>query len=356
MKYLTLLFVSGLLAGFVHATAPEEIKDKKIYEVPYVTNPPFGVLAWSQSDFFKDPKHRDSRFVDYNSDSAKGLILDATVERDVTKDAAAAERATTFAMAYNEKGWYLYIEGEEPLIAKLLDTLVDPKSPAMGEGYEIFFTPGMSGVPYYQIMTRTFKNEDPSFVDWGMASRHYRSLKTFVKVESLPLENGSGTFVFIPWESLYEWVPLNGETWRFSIIRWRPFGKAGGVTWGGKVHETGNFGLVRFQPAPPEVKTAAERRLLRYAWFKFLAEARTQTAFWSDPKLGDLNFYDEVLKPEVETLTKAGEVLGDPDQWNAETLKQGAPLLNDWMEFKYKVSELRSAYLLNKLFAGNQSK
>lgn len=331
----------------------DEIKGKKVYECPYIANPPNGVLAWSQSEFFKNPKNRESRFVDYDSKAAEGLILDATTERDVTKDAAAAERATTFAMAYNEKGWYIYIEGEEPLLAKLLDMLVDPKSPAQSEGFEIFFTPGMHDVPYYQIMTRTFKNAEPSFVDWGMTHRHYRSLKPYAKVESLPLENRAGTFVFIPWESLYEWMPLSGEYWRFSIIRWMPFGKAGGVTWGGKVHDTGNFGLVHFQPAPAEVKTAAEKRLLRYAWFKFLAESRTQTAFWSDPKIGDLDFYEQVFKPEVDALTAGGEALGDPDAWTAETVEKGRRFLNDWMEFKYKVSELRSDYLLDKLFAGN---
>jgi len=351
MKSLTLAFTSLLLAGLIHAAIPEEIKDKKIYEVPYVANPPYGVLAWSQSDLFKNPKNQESRFVDYNSNAAEGLILDATTERDVTKDDAATVRKTTFAMAYNEKGWYIYIEGEEPLVAKLVDSLVDPKSPGQSEGYEVFFTPGMHGVPYYQIMTKTFKNEEPAFVDWGMSHRHYRSLKSFAKVESLPLENGSGTFIFIPWESLYEWVPLEGDYWRFSIIRWMPFGKAGGVTWGGKVHDTGNFGLLHFQKATPEQKLATDQRLLKIAWFKYLAESKAQATYWSDPKIGDPEFYDQVLKPEIEKYTAAGEALGDPDTWTAESITKGQKDLADWMEFRFKAAELRTDYLNNKRFA-----
>ena len=356
MNKSAILLLSAVLtmAHSARAAEPDEIKGKKIYECPYVANPPFGVVAWSQSDLFKNPKNKESRFVDYNSEAALGLILDATAERDVTKDEKAQTRATTFAMAYNEKGWYIYIEGEEPLLEKLLDSLVDPKSPAQSEGYEIFFTPGMHGVPYYQIMTRTFKNEDPGFVDWGMSHRHYRSLESFAKVETLPLEKGSGTFVFIPWESLYEWIPVKGDYWRFSIIRWMPFGKAGGVTWGGKVHDTGNFGLVHFQPATADQKAAVEKRMLRIAWFKYLAESKAQTTFWSDAKIGDPEFYEQVLKPEVEKYTAAGEALGDPDTWSAESIEKSRKIMADWMEFNFKAGELRTEYLINKRFAENK--
>lgn len=323
----------------------------KIYECRYLADAPFGVLAWAQSDFRKDPKVREARFVDYNSDAAQKLVLDATAERDVTKDDLAQARSTSFSMAYDEKGWSIYIEGEEPLLDALLDAVVDPRSPALREGYEIFFTPGLHDVPYYQIMTRTFAPAEPQFVDWGMPHRHYRSLKGFARVEALPLEKRAGTFVFIPWEALYEYVPYDGATWRFSVIRWMPFGKAGGVTWGGKVHDTGNFGLVRFEAPPPEVRRKIERRLLRHAWFKFLAESRDQAAFWSDEKLGDAAFFETVLQPEIARNTEAGAALGDPDAWSDAAVQSGWKHLGDWMEFRYLVADLRNDYLVNKRFA-----
>ena len=346
------LFVCAMFGlGIAHGAEPAEVKGKKIYECPYVENPPYGVMAWSQSERMKVPANRESRFLDYNSKEAEGLILDATTERDVTKDEKAVGRTTTFSMAYNDKGWYIYIEGEEPLIGKLLDSLVDPKSPGLSEGYEIFFTPGLHDVPYYQIMTRTFKNSPPSFVDWGMTHRHYRSLENYARVESLPLENGSGTFVFIPWEALYDWIPVNGDYWRFSIIRWMPYGKAGGVTWGGKVHDTGNFGLVHFQPPTEAQRQLMEKRMLRIAWLKFQAESKQQATLWSDPKLGDLAFYEEVFKPAVDKFTAAGEALGDPDAWTPEQVAEGRKFLSDWMEFKFKTAELRSDYLVEKRFS-----
>lgn len=349
MKHPFLLLAALLIASTATAANLDEIKGKKVYECPYMENPPYGVTAWSQSAIVKDPKNGESRFVDYNSDAAKGLILDATTERDVTKDSNAAARRTAFYMAYNEKGWSIYIEGEEPLVKDLLDSLVDPRSPGRKEQYEIFFTPGMHEVPYYQLMTKTYADET-SFVDWGMPFRHYRSLKPYTHVESLPLEKGVGTFLFISWESLYEWVPVNGDYWRFSIVRWMPFGKAGGVTWGGQVHDTGNFGLVHFQPATPARKLATEKRLLRAAWFKYLAESRELTAFWSDAKLGDAEYYNQVLKPEVDKETAAGEALGNPDDWTPESVEKGWKIMGDWMEFQYKAAELRTAYLIGKRF------
>ncbi|HRJ72298.1 MAG TPA: hypothetical protein PLS03_08730 [Terrimicrobiaceae bacterium] len=350
MKSILHCLIPAFFAAAALAADPAEIAGKKIYECPYLENPPYGVMAWSTSDIVKNAKNVESRFVDYNSDAAKGLILDATAERDVTKDESVAVRKTSFAMAYNAKGWYIYIEGEEPLVKKLVDSLVDPKSPGRSESYEVFFTPGLHGVPYYQIMTRPYA-ESTSFVDWGMSHRHYRSLEGFAKVESIPLENGVGTFLFIPWESLYEWIPVNGDYWRFSIIRWMPFGKAGGVTWGGQVHDTGNFGLVHFQPATAKQKAAIEQRMLRIAWFKYLAQSKALSAYWSDAKVGDPVFYEEVLKPVVEKSTALGESLGDPETWNAESVAKARAIMEDWMEFNYKVAELRTDYLVNKRFA-----
>jgi hypothetical protein len=325
----------------------DEIAGKKIYESRYMHNAPYGVMAWSESSMVKGAQNKESRFVDYNSDAAKGLILDATTDRNVEKDAAVAARQTAFYSVYNEKGWYLYIEAEEPLINELLDNVVDPQSPARKEGYEIFFAPGLHTVPYYQIFTHPFAG-NTDYIDWGIPHRHYRSLKEYAKVESSPLEKGFGTFMFVPWEAMYERLPLNGDYWRFTIIRWMPFGKAGGTTWGGQVHDTGNFGLLHFEAPKAEQKLAMQKRVLRAAWFKYLATSKAATTYWSDAKIGDREFYDGILKPVIEEYSSLGQSLGKPDDWNAATLQKAAAVHDDWMEFEYKVSELRREYLLSK--------
>lgn len=346
MKLFVLTSVSSLmlLAASVNA---DELKAKAIYSCPFVDELPYGVVAWEQSELVRTPGN--SRFVDYASGSADTLVLDATLERDVSKEEDANPRKTTFWSAWNERGWHIYLKAEEPLVGQLLDTLVDPKSPGHSEMYELFFTPGLHEVPYYQMMIYPYAGK-ASFVDWGMEHRYYRSLESYVKVESLPLKDGIGTFIFVPWEALYDRLPLEGGSWRFSLIRWMPFAKAGGVTSGGQVHETGRGGIVQFQAPSPEQKLRLERRILRSAWFAFQAEANAAAAKWSDTKVGDPAFYEAVLKPEIGKQTATGTALGHPDEWRDEAIAQAWQLKGDWFEFRYKIGELRTEYLLDKLF------
>ncbi len=345
MKLSIILLSIGLWAAAISARAVTPAA-----EIPqpclFIDNAPQGVFAWEQSDLVRTPGN--SRFVDYASGSAETLVLDATVERSVSRDAEANPRRTTVWTVWNERGWYIYIRAEEPLVQNLLDTLVDPKSPGRSEMYEVFFTPGLHEVPYYQMMIYPYV-EKVSHVDWGMPHRNYRSLSSYVKVESQPLKVGVGTFIFVPWEALYERLPLEGATWRLSVIRWMPFAKAGGVTMGGQVHETGRFCLLEFQPPTPEQKLRARQRLLRSAWFSFQAEAKAAETSWSDAKVGDPLFFENVLEPEIEKQRAFGLNLGeDPYQWKADTLPDVTATASEWFEFRYKISELRTAYLLDK--------
>jgi len=330
-----------LLAAANGSMKADDIQGRKVYECRYMENAPYGVTAWSQSEMVKNGVGKESRFVPYNSEAAKGLILDATTTRDVNSNPELKGRETSFYMVYDAKGWYIYIHCAEPRIQSFVD---EQKDVAL----EMFFSPGLKNVPYYQMIVRQLKNSVTHY-DWGMPHRHYRSLKDRVRSESLPLETGFATFLFVPWETLYDRLPLDGDHWRFSVMRWGP-----SVTWGGKVHDTGNFGLVHFQPPTMSQRIDIKRRMLRAAWFKFQAAARKATTFWSDEELGDLNFYDGTLKPVIDRYTALGEAMGEPDSWNAETVKRGRAVLGDWMEFRYKVAELRTEYLIDKRFSDSK--
>ncbi len=340
MKNILLLTMVLVSFGSTHAR-------ERTYEVPYVEELPDGVAAWQYSGLLQNK--REARFEPYDKKAAEQLILDATAERGVTKEESALGRETAFRAAYDERGVGIYIEAQEPLIRELLDASVDPTSPAMMESFEVFFAPGLHEVPYYQMFIHTVKNT-ATFYDWGSPHRDYRSLKNHVQIEAKPSKAGFGLSIFIPWESIYENLPWENDTWRFSVIRWMPFGKAGGVTWGGRVHETGQFGLLRFQKPTAEQRLAIEGRLARYAWFHFLARAKEAEKFWSDEKIGDVEFYKQTLKPVIEEYTNIGETAGLPDEWTMASLDRIKPEQKDWLEFSYKVSELREKYLLKKRF------
>ena len=334
----TVLPVIALAFLSVVANA-DDIQGRKVYECRYMENAPYGVTAWSQSEMVKTGSGKESRFVPYNSEAAQKLILDATALREVTSNPELKGHETSFYMVYDAKGWYVYIHCEEPKIQTFVDEGKDIS-------LELFFAPGLERVPYYQMIVRQLKCQVNHY-DWGMPHRHYRSLKDSARTESLALDTGVATFIFIPWEVLYDRVPLAGDYWRFSVMRW------GGpsVTWGGKVHDTGNFGLVHFQPPNAKQRLDIEKRMLRAGWSKFRATAKETVTYWSDQQVGDLDFFNGTLKPVIDRYTMAGESLGEPDGWDDDAIEKGQAFLADWMEFKYKVAELRTEYLMDKRFS-----
>lgn len=310
--------------------------EPKTHTVRFEENIPYGVSAWNQSERVRKGIGKETRFVPYDAAAAGELTNDALVERGGGEKAAGDPRETAFWQAYDEKGWYIYVESKEPLIGDLVNQLVDPRSAGHKESYELFFSPGLKDVPYHQIFINPYQ-EKVTFYDWGTPHSEYRSLKDHAKVESLPLKDGVGTFVFIPWHLLYEHAPLDGGDWRFTLIRWMPFGKAGGVTWGGRVHETGRFGQVRFEKPNGDQRAAMEKRLLQYAWYKFQADSDQLKEYWSDEHIGDPKFYESVLAPEIARLNAAGEVMGN---------------LRDLMEFDYRCQALRTNHLKQTRLAG----
>ena len=323
----------------VCAFGADETHGRKVYECRYMKTPPAGVSGWSQSALVRSGEGRESRFVPYNSKAAQGLWLDATTTRDVSAEAVETARETAFHMVYNEEGWYTYFECREPELQDLLDRGKDVS-------LEIFFCPGMERVPYYQAIVRQLAGK-VTFYDWAMPHRHYRSLKGRTRIESLPIDGGVATAMFVPWDVLHDRLPLNGEHWRFSVMRW------GGVsmTWGGKVHDTGNFGLVKFEMPPAEVVHAIRSRMLRSAWITFSKSSHKAEELWSDEKIGDQAFYSTVLEPVIRKHRKLGESLGIAEAVTAAALEEAGPVMADWMEFAYVVSELRATYLTEKHFA-----
>ena len=320
---------------FLLILAPGLSASQKVYVCKYEENVPYGVMAWHQSERVQKGIGKENRFEPYDAKQAEALAADALIDRSGGNAGAVDPRETAFWQAYNEKGWSIYIESREPQVEELLNDLLNPRSAGNNESYEVFFAPGLERVPYYQIYVTQYQNK-ATFYDWGTPHGGYRSLKGQTYVESLPLKDGVGTFIFIPWHLLYEHAPLDGGEWRFTVIRWMPFSKSGGVTWGGQVHETGRFGRVVFEKPKAEQRQAIETRLRQYGWYKFKAESDQLKERWSDPHLGDPAFCNAVLVPEIDRITGEGMEKAD---------------LRDLMEFGYKAEALRTRYLIQKRFS-----
>lgn len=316
----------------------------KVYRCRYMENAPLGAAGWALSPLLNDKAYRESRFGDYNQQDAARLVTDATVERAFTRDKKKSYyfEHTGFYMVYDRAGWHIFVLSGEPNAERVL------ADGASSGSLEMYFSPGHKGETYYQWIIELPKGKLHLY-DWSSPHLHFRRLEGLFRTETIAFGKNWGTYIFIPWEALYDKLPLDSERWPFGVIRWTP---AGGITWGGKVHEIGKWGLVDWQKPAPQQGLAIKRNVLRKAWGKYQRSRQTQETFWTDDERGDPEFWNRALKPVLERLDGHGETLKAPEELadqDVELLFKNA--IGDWMEFDYLVSELRSAWIERKLFS-----
>lgn len=319
-------------------------KAEKVYKCRFMEQVPLGAGGWFLSDFIKDKANRESRFEDYDQRSANMLFTDVAADRSVSgntkKDVYFAN--TAFFMAYDIAGWHMFVLCGEP---ELKDILADGR----GAGaLEMYFSRGATGETYNQWIVRLPDGKLDSY-DWNSPHRFFRSMKDYFKSDTVTYNGQIGTYIFVPWEALYDKLPLDGAKWPFGFIRWTP---AGGITWGGRVHEIGQWGLVEWEKPSPEQALTIRKNIVRKAFGKYKKSREVATTHWTDKMLGDPQFYSECVEPVIQRLNKCGDSLKDIEKMNSQEVdalfKDAVP---DWMEFDYLVSELRSRYLQNRILA-----
>ncbi len=318
--------------------------ENKIYNCRYVENAPPGAGGWFMSEIIKGKEKRESRFSDYNRKSAAMLFADITAGRSTASGKKKLRdyylQNTAFYMVYNDKGWHIFFLSGEKNIENIL---ADGKSAG---ALEVFFTPGLNGESYYQWISN-LPDGKTSIYDWNSPHRGYRYLKDYLKTETVVSKKRIGTYVFIPWEALYDKLPLDGKAWKFSMIRWSP---GGGFTWGGRVHETGQWGHIQWQKPSREQNIRIKKNIVRRAWAEYNKTKKKLFSFWTDKELGDPDFYNKDLKPVVVRLDQPKGLMDKPDKLTGEQINElFKKYVHDWMEFDFIVAELRREYLENKL-------
>lgn len=350
-EYTALNEAAGVLIGLGEETAARALialadslrkPAEKTYTCRYVENAPPGAGGWFGSKLLEDPTAREGRFEEYNRQSAAMLFADITAGRETSGDSGKDYYTanTAFHMVYDTAGWHIFFLLGEP---ELEDRLADDKGLGL---LEVFFTPGESGESYYQWITRLPSGQTDVF-DWNSAHRHYRYLGNYLKAETATAKDRIGSYVFIPWEALYDKLPLDGKPWRFSIIRWSP---AGGFTWGGRVHETGAWGRIDWEAPGTEQLLKIKQRIVRRAWAKYNRSKQELTTFWTDEEIGDPDFYNSRLKAVIARLDAPAKLLAETGKPAAGQLEElFAQYVPDWMEFERLAAELRREYLNGKL-------
>lgn len=327
----------------------EQARVRNRYRCRFEKPMPLGAGGWAQSALIRDPSRREARFHPYPRGQEEMLLADMAAERAVDEKTQTAleGRDTAFFMGYDEKGWHMFIQSDEPNIETVM--MQEGKG---GSSLEMFFAPGQEGEAYYQWIIRLGTGE-VNLYNYNTPHRFYRNLELAprgFRTETAALEKGWGTSIFIPWESLYDKLPFmpgNESAWRFSIMRWGPVS----LTWGGKVHEPGRWGLIDWEPPSPEQRTAILRLLVQRAWWRFQAVKTEAAEYWQGSR-GDAAFYQQVLEPAIREQEQSGEQMKEVAQWTPERVEAVfGKQVPEWMEFRYRIEALRAGYLAEKLSA-----
>jgi hypothetical protein len=319
---------------------PIHAKAQQIYSAVFVERlPEMNPDQWEKISRRPSTIAKDDRLVKYGSEAANQLTNDSVI-RTLGKDTADPARPTSFMMAYNVKGWYLYIQSTEPAIAKA----IEQKSSQI---LEIFFSTTHPQDPLYSRIEVNLITGKASVSDQLGRTDDYRPLLNDLQVKSEILSNGQawGTCLFIPWEYFHDRLPFDGQKWSFTFMRW---GTGGGVTWGGKVHEKNGWGQIEWQVPTDAQRQSIQKAIIQHAWKQYQEQAADAQRYWQTYE-NDVTFYKQKVQPLVLAYNqKANDVLN--------VAKLSAPQVAElyinvryWMNFDMQIDRLRRDYLQNRL-------
>ncbi|MEF3303478.1 hypothetical protein [Paenibacillus sp. GYB003] len=330
MRYFALLLTlaiaasgSGRALAEDSAAAAEEAK--KVYEVTWTDEDLSTPMKWAGSTYFNNPQFKETRFENYNNG--------APIPPGGTRE-------TSFYMVYREDGVYLFLQSNEP------ETGADGKP--LQSSLELFVAAGEGDIPYSQLIVPT-SGTDIEYHEWQTEHRDHRPLKGSVRVESAAIPGAWGTLVVIPWEAVYDSIPLDGGYWQFNLIRWSP---SDAQTWGGQVHQPGKFNLLRFRQPTPKQRMAIQKYLLGKAWSKFQSVSAELTEHWlQDPATRDIRFYTRHVLPLIAKGSVPGTQMHKLDRMDETETGSMYRNVPDWMELRYNVDDKRLIYVKKMLMA-----
>ncbi len=332
----------------------------------------------------------DDSFVPVNPSVAAAAALDAGVQRRFVTGSDGT-RGTRFATGFNEAGWFVRIECDEPLLEEMKG------SDRTGERLEVFFAPG-ADAPYHHLSIALDGQvvEEVPLLEPGRAPF---PVAPFIRCKTAVVGNQWRVCFVIPFHAFSASAPVNGEeTWLFNIVRWMPYSKSGAVSWCGGVDDRSSWGSLSW-PAMSN-RNQVRRKIIEDAWKRASGQMFEMGVYWNlrgvdpefyakaieplwnsltdhrafnpadrhlkdlkkldDPKALLEEFYGKSGKPDVpaepsldnlfgETPALSPAGLEDPVKLAEAILDDLYAMVPDWMEFSKKVDELRRDWLLDQM-------
>jgi len=260
---------------------------------------------------------------------------------------------TRFAMGYNVTGWFVRIECDK------------------GEMVEVFFAPG-TNAPYYHLVidgaAQTIQErrrlEDGrgwrSLTGTVLISGGKESAR-FLQSRFVALTNEWRVGFTIPFDFFGEHAPLNGDVWRFNILRGLPDSQS-------MVNDDpASWWRIDWVKPNAITRTAIRKQMIRNAWRRYKDDLTELQVYWKLRGV-DPEFYETKIAPLATAdaiYERSNGKLIDLDKltppkvaedFSLDSVKSAEETLNDlyaripvWLEFQRRVDELRRDYLLDQL-------
>lgn len=222
-------------------------------------------------------------------------------------------------------------------------------------GYETYFVSGIDEAYDCFLVGSTDTHYEPAFVtqyDNGAGHRNFATSAGNLELSYLVEDESVTTLFSMSWKAFFNRIPQNGDEWSFEPIIWTQ----GGLSWGGSksVHNRSSYGGLIFDNLTPENRTMIKRKLLPAARGVYDQAKSSRGGFvenWSDPELGDREFYLECVEPMIKRLDEAaGKIKFEmTDAEVNEVFDQAAETM---FNINYKVAEMRREYLDEKRVRG----
>ena len=327
--------------------------DRRSYVCEFMDQAPTDPGSWLASPLLKNPGKMAKMDRKVSMENLEELLAtDAvTANRGVSAEGKAGESAETktdFCIVCDADGIRFFFLAADPKVGEVT------RGFASGGSYEGYLAAG-PGQPYYTFLVDLGAGTLSDEFRTMYPNRYFRIARAEDKtVQSLttPTDKGFATTLFYPWTLFYDRLPQNGDTWQFDNIRWT---RADGYSWAGSqsVHNRSSWGDIVFGGMTEKARREIKRRLVCKAYAKYKLEsnygARGDIVHWKDPELGDPAFFNAALAPLVDRLDRLGKLVSK-DMTDADVDQLFDQAVPDWMEFKYRAAELRTAWLSDKNF------
>lgn len=297
---------------------------KLVYEVTYTDDDLSTPLDWYNSAYFDDPDYKENRFVQY------------WWETPITPG---GPRDTGFYAVYRDDGIYIFFQSNEQER--------DSANVLKNSSIELFVKYGLGDIPYHQMIIHT-DGRDIEYYEWQTEYRDNLPLKGNVTVINEELPTGWGTLLIIPWSTAYKYVPLSGEDWEFSMIRWSP---SHSPTWGGKVHQVGRFNIFDFEAPTATQRTSIQKEVITQAWDAFEDAVTRLQGIWLNGDTDDANFYNTKVLPLITAGQANGAQIPNLGTLNPSQVDDLYQHIDSWFELERDVEAQRASYIRDFFFS-----